>query len=153
MAFGAGANNVANVIAPLVGPDVVSTQVGVVIAGVAIGLGAFTIARRTLDTVSNDLTALPLQGALLVALTSAALSIGLSELGIPASFVLISTMSMLGLGWGRSARFGAGAQPIVESDERQLYDRNGAVRVVCMQFAVPLVTAVLAFFLFRSLLT
>jgi PiT family inorganic phosphate transporter len=104
MAFSAGASNVANAVAPLVGAGAISTNVGVLIAGGAIGLGAFTIARRTLDTVGNDLTDLPLTAALIVETISASLITFLSFIGIPASLAVSATMCIVGLGWGRATR-------------------------------------------------
>ena len=104
MAFSAGASNVANAVAPLVANGSLNVSQGVLLGAGAIGLGAFTIARRTLDTVGNDLTELPLLAALVVAVVSASLVTVLSALGIPASFVIIATMSIVGLGWGRATR-------------------------------------------------
>jgi len=104
MAFSAGASNVANAVAPLVGNGTISMNVGILLAAGSIGLGAFTIARRTLDTIGNDLTELPLVAALIVAVVSASLVTFLSWIGIPASFVVIATMSIVGLGWGRATR-------------------------------------------------
>ncbi|SFR32190.1 inorganic phosphate transporter [Halogeometricum limi] len=101
MAFSAGASNVANAVAPLVGNGSLSMNSGILLAGGAIAVGAVTIARRTLETVSNDLTELPLTAALVVATVSATLVTALSWLRIPASFVVIATMSIVGLGWGR----------------------------------------------------
>jgi len=77
---------------------------GIIIACVAVGIGAFTIARRTLDTLGSDITQLPLTAAIVVATVSAVLVVGLSAIGIPASFVVIATMSIIGLGWGRATR-------------------------------------------------
>jgi len=102
MAFSAGASNVANAIAPLVGSGAVSMNAGILLAGGAIGLGGVTIARRTLDTVGNDLTDLPLLAALIVEVVSATLITFLSVIGIPASLAVSATMSIIGLGWGRS---------------------------------------------------
>jgi PiT family inorganic phosphate transporter len=104
MAFSAGASNVANAVAPLVGSDALTMNEGILLAGAAIGLGAFTIARRTMDTVGNDLTELPLLAALVVATVSSTVVTALSALGVPASFVIIATMSIVGLGWGRATR-------------------------------------------------
>lgn len=67
-------------------------------------LGAFTIARRTLDTVGSDLTALPILAALIVEVVSASLITMLSQLGIPASLAVSATMCIIGLGWGRATR-------------------------------------------------
>ncbi|WP_266079371.1 inorganic phosphate transporter [Haladaptatus caseinilyticus] len=104
MAFSAGASNVANAVAPLVGSGAIGESQGVLLAAGAIGLGAFTIARRTLDTVGNDLTDLPLLAALIVEVVSASLITFLSFIGIPASLAVSATMCIVGLGWGRATR-------------------------------------------------
>ena len=104
MAFSSGTSNVANAIAPLVGSGALEMNLGIIIACVAVSIGAFTIARRTLDTLGSDITSLPLTAAIVVATVSAILVISLSAIGIPASFVVIATMSIIGLGWGRATR-------------------------------------------------
>ena len=104
MGFSAGASNVANAVAPLVGNGSLQMYPAILLGGSAIGLGAFTIARRTMDTVGNDLTDLPLVAAIVVATVSSTIVTFLSALGIPASFVIIATMSIVGLGWGRATR-------------------------------------------------
>jgi len=121
MAFSAGASNVANAVAPLVagGTGPLSASEGVLLAGGAIGLGAFTIARRTLDTVGNDLTDLPLLAALIVETVSASIIAFLSAIGIPASLAVSATMSIVGLGWGRATRttsIGQAAQAAVTGE-------------------------------------
>jgi PiT family inorganic phosphate transporter len=104
MAFSSGASNTANAVAPLVGAGALGMEPAILLAGVATGLGALTIARRTLETVGNDLTDLPITAAIVVAVVSATLISLLSALGIPASFVVVATMSIVGLGWGRATR-------------------------------------------------
>jgi len=104
MAFSAGASNVANAVAPLVGNGSLGLYPGVALAGGAIGVGAFTIARRTLDTVGNDLTELPILAALIVETVSATIISLLSAAGIPASLAVSATMCVVGLGWGRATR-------------------------------------------------
>ncbi|NHN60595.1 inorganic phosphate transporter [Halorussus rarus] len=104
MAFSAGASNVANAVAPLVGSGAIEINQGILLAAGAIAVGAFTIARRTLDTVGNDLTDLPLLAALIVEVVSASLITFLSYLGIPASLAVSATMCIIGLGWGRATR-------------------------------------------------
>ena len=97
MGFSAGASNVANAVAPLVGNGSLELYPAILLGGGAIGLGAFTIARRTMDTVGNDLTDLPLVAAIVVATVASTIVTFLSALGIPASFVIIATMSIVGL--------------------------------------------------------
>lgn len=103
MAFSSGTSNIANAIAPLVGAGV-DMDMMILLGCVAVAVGAFTIARRTLETLGNDITDLPLTAAILVAIVSSTIVIGLSAIGIPASFVIIATTSIVGLGWGRATR-------------------------------------------------
>jgi len=104
MAFSAGASNAANAVAPLVGSGELQLYPGIAIAGGAVALGAFTIARRTLDMVGNDLTQLPILAALIVETISATIITALSVMGIPASLAVSATMCVVGLGWGRATR-------------------------------------------------
>ena len=104
MAFSSGASNVANAVAPLVGSGDLSMSAGVAIAGLAVTIGAFTIARKTLATMGNDITNLPLTAAVVVMTVSATIVTLLSAIGIPVQLVVVSTMSIIGLGWGRATR-------------------------------------------------
>jgi len=103
MAFSSGTSNIANAIAPLVGAGV-DVDPMILLGCGAVAIGAFTIARRTLDTLGDDITDLPLTAAIIVAVVSSVIVIGLSAIGIPASFVIIATTSIVGLGWGRATR-------------------------------------------------
>lgn len=104
MAFSAGASNVANAVAPLVGSGAISIEVGIVLGTGAISLGAFTIARRTLDTVGGGITDLPLLAALVVMVIAASVTTILSSIGIPISLAVTAMMTIIGLGWGRATR-------------------------------------------------
>ncbi|MEF8813424.1 MAG: inorganic phosphate transporter [Halovenus sp.] len=104
MAFSSGTSNIANAIAPLVGSGQIEMNVGIAFGSVAVAVGAFTIGRRTMETLGNDITNLPLTAAIVVALISSLIVILLSGAGIPASFVVVATMSIVGLGWGRATR-------------------------------------------------
>ncbi|MCH7662038.1 MAG: anion permease [Euryarchaeota archaeon] len=104
MAFSSGASNVANAVAPLVGSGAITMEWGVIIAGIAVTIGAFTIARRTLETMGNDITNLPLTAAVVVMVVSATIVTLLSAIGIPVQLVIVATMSIVGLGWGRATR-------------------------------------------------
>ncbi|SDY38717.1 inorganic phosphate transporter [Halobellus clavatus] len=103
MAFSSGTSNIANAIAPLVGVGI-DIDVLILLGCAAVAVGAFTIARRTLDTLGSDITDLPLTAAIIVAIVSSVIVVGLSAIGIPASFVIIATTSIVGLGWGRATR-------------------------------------------------
>ena len=74
------------------------------LAVIAFGLGGFTIARRTLDTVGDDITELPILAALIVSIVGGTIITILSVLGIPASLAVSTTCCIIGLGWGRATR-------------------------------------------------
>jgi len=110
MAFSAGASNVPNAIAPLVSSRALEPDLAIGIATVAIGLGGFTIARRTMESVGSELSDIPLLAALVVMITASTVTTALSAIGIPISLVMASVMTIVGLGWGRATR------PIAASD-------------------------------------
>ncbi|MFB6270988.1 MAG: anion permease, partial [Halobacterium sp.] len=104
MSFSAGASNVANAVAPLVGGGLLEPGPAVVLATLAIGVGAFTVARRTMESVGNGLTELPLLAAMVVMVVAATITTFASWLGIPISLALSTVMTIVGLGWGRATR-------------------------------------------------
>jgi PiT family inorganic phosphate transporter len=179
MAFSSGTSNIANAIAPLYGAGLAMNPLILLGCG-AVAVGAFTIARRTLDTLGNDITDLPLPAAIVVAVVSSVIVTALSAIGIPASFVIIATMSIVGLGWGRATRsvtvaetvsgergpnvsVGALAaddptEPAPEIGEPEtvpsstdLFDPETTARVVLMQNVVPVLSTVGAYLAFRAL--
>ena len=104
MGFSAGASNAANAVAPLVGNGTIEANPAILLAVGAISVGGFTIARRTLETVGDDITELPILAALIVSTVGATIISILSWLGIPASLAVSTTSCIIGLGWGRASR-------------------------------------------------
>jgi PiT family inorganic phosphate transporter len=104
MAFSAGASNVPNAAAPLVGTGGLDTDIGILLATLAIGLGGFTIARRTMASVGGELSDIPLLAALFVMVTASTITTLLSYIGIPISLVMATVMTIVGIGWGRATR-------------------------------------------------
>jgi PiT family inorganic phosphate transporter len=178
MAFSSGTSNIANAIAPLVALDSVEMTPMILLGSAAVAVGAFTIARRTLDTLGNDITDLPLTAAIVVAVVSSGIVISLSAVGIPASFVIIATMSIVGLGWGRATRTVTVRQGIkgekeptvsvgaLTADEMpaigegdasdvpsasDLFNPGTSARVVLMQNVVPILSTVGALVTFTAL--
>nr|WP_247731703.1 inorganic phosphate transporter [Halovivax limisalsi] len=179
MAFSSGTSNVANAIAPIYGTGEVGMYPLILLGSAAVTVGCFTIARRTLDTLGNDITNLPLTAAIIVAVVSSTIVIVLSSLGVPASFVVIATMSIIGLGWGRATRttsiseaargeetrVSVGALTAEEEGEAvpeigeeeptdiprasDLFDPATTARVIIMQNVVPLISTVGAYLTFR----
>jgi len=105
MSFSAGASNVPNAAAPLVGEaGGLDADIAIVIATLAIGLGGFTIARRTMASVGGELSDIPLLAALFVMVTASTITTLLSWIGIPISLVMATVMTIVGIGWGRATR-------------------------------------------------
>ena len=104
MAFSAGASNVPNAVAPLVSSGALEADTAIIVATVAIGIGGFTIARRTMESVGSELSDIPLLAALVVMTTASTITTILSWMGIPISLVMGSVMTIVGLGWGRATR-------------------------------------------------
>jgi sulfate permease len=119
MAFSAGASNAANAVAPLVGSGgSLTVNQGVLLAVGAFGLGSFTIARRTLETVGNNITELPVLASLIVSVVGATVITVLSSAGIPASLAVSTTSTIIGLGWGRASRAATLAELATPSPDR-----------------------------------
>ncbi|MFB6201455.1 MAG: anion permease [Halorhabdus sp.] len=104
MSFSAGASNVANAVAPLVGGGVLGPDAAVILGSVTIGAGALTIARRTMESVGSGITDLPLLAATIVMVIAASITTVASWLGVPISLALSTVMTIVGLGWGRATR-------------------------------------------------
>ncbi len=105
MAFSAGASNVPNAAAPLVGDaGGLSADTAIIVATLAISLGGFTIARRTMASVGGELSEIPLLAALFVMVTASTITTLLSWMGIPISLVMATVMTIVGIGWGRATR-------------------------------------------------
>jgi PiT family inorganic phosphate transporter len=119
MAFSAGASNAANAVAPLVGSGgSLTVNQGVLLAVGAFGLGSFTIARRTLEMVGDDITELPILASLIVSVVGGTVITILSSFGIPASLAVSTTSTIIGLGWGRASRAATLAELATPSPDR-----------------------------------
>lgn len=178
MAFSSGTSNIANVIAPLVGSGDLEMNTGILFGSAVVALGALTIARRTLDTLGNEIAELSLPAALVVAPISAALVILLAALGIPASFVIVATLCIAGIGWGRKTRRRDDALSVAASTdsktsesaarpdgdtasvvrtrpadaaEEAVFDPRTTIHVVVLQHTVPALATAGAYLTFRFL--
>ena len=123
VAFSAGASNAANAVAPLVGQGgSLTVDQGVLLAVAAFGLGSLTIARRTLETVGDDITELPILASLIVSIVGGTVITILSYVGIPASLAVSTTSTIIGLGWGRASRAATLAELAIPAPERPEVD-------------------------------
>jgi PiT family inorganic phosphate transporter len=161
MGFSAGASNVANAIAPLVGSGAIPMVPGVIFGALAMAIGAFLIGPRTMTTVGNEITVLSLEGALIVEVIAATIITLLSWGGIPASLAITAITCVIGLGWGRASRQISvanelGFEEMTENDRHhsdddaeQLYSPATTRRIVTTWIASPTVAFVLSFVTFK----
>ncbi|MFC6729722.1 anion permease [Natronoarchaeum mannanilyticum] len=161
MAFSAGASNVANAVAPLVGSGLLAMTAGVALAGLAIGAGAFALGPRTMETVGEDITDLSLEASLIAESIAATILTGLSWAGIPASLAVVLTACVIGLGWGRASRrvplqaivrpegLTNGEQSTWAEDQLDLFDPTTTKRIVTTWIATPTVAGAVAFVAFE----
>ncbi|MDS0292695.1 inorganic phosphate transporter [Halogeometricum luteum] len=138
MAFSAGASNAANAVAPLVGAGgSLTVDQGVLLAVFAFGLGSFTIAHRTLETVGDDIIELPILASLIVSVVGGTVITVLSYLGIPASLAVSTTSTIIGLGWGRASRAATLAELATPKPERPEVDVSTGALLTSRAEEVP----------------
>lgn len=156
MAFAAGASNVANAVAPLVGSGVLAMTPGIALGGLAIGVGAFALGARTMETVGDGITDLTVEAALVVEVISATIITGLSWARVPASLAVTATMCVIGLGWGRATKqlsdpaSASPDAPASNDEPLDLFRPRVAKRIVATWFATPLLAGLLSFLVFLT---
>jgi len=96
-AFGIGTNNVANVVGPLIGANIIDPNFGFLIFSLLFGLGGFILGRGVLNTVSQEIVPLGVVSASVVSLVVSTFIIMCSILGLPAPYVQFSTLSILAI--------------------------------------------------------
>jgi len=155
MAFAAGGSNVANAAGALVGADALGMGPAVGLACVGIGLGAVVFGPRTMETVGEGITELPVAAALVVQSIAAAVITVLNVAAVPASLAVTTTMCVVGFGWGRASRVvdrtSQGCERVDDRTEGRrpsvddLYDADATRRIVTAWVASPAVAGLLAF--------
>lgn len=133
-AFGVGTNNVANVVAPLIGSLAVSPFLALAIFGPLFGLGAYISGERVLKTVSRDIVPLGEISAAIVSLITASFVIIASLLGLPAPYVQFTTFSVLAIS-------------SVKDGTRHTAGKSVFKRMISAWIYVPLATVFLSFLL------
>lgn len=103
----------------------------------AFGLGSFTIARRTLETVGDEITELPILASLIVSTVGGTVITILSYFGIPASLAVSTTATIIGLGWGRASRAAALPKLVTPTPERSDFEMATGALVTSRAEDVP----------------
>lgn len=98
-AYAAGMNNVANAIAPLVGAGMMDMDVGIILGGIFMMLGAMMLGGRVLETNGKKITPMTTIQGTIVSGVSGGLVIAASIFGIPVPLTQATTVSILGIGY------------------------------------------------------
>lgn len=134
VAFSAGANNSANSVGPLVGLGLVNANIGAVMAGVAMGVGALLFGGRVLDSVGKEITEICILRAVSVEFTGAAIILTASIFGVPVSLAEIVTAGIIGFSLAQQG-FTATAQ------------NRHVVRIAFFWFVIPFVAVAMGYFM------
>ncbi len=130
-AFSAGMNNVANAVGPLVGAGIMTTEVGVWVGGLFVGLGAILLGGKVLETNGKKITKLSLINGSFVSMTSGTLVIVASVFGIPVPLTQATTMAIFGVG--------------LADHGRKLWDNAVVKRIVKIWLISPLSSLVVSY--------
>jgi len=95
VAFAIGANNIGNVVGPLLGAGLISLNLGLFLFSPALGIGAWLLGSGTMNTAGRQIVPLGLVSGSLISAVTATLLIIASALGIPQSLVQLSIFSTL----------------------------------------------------------
>ena len=97
-AFSAGMNNVANAMGPVIAAGIMDINVGIIIGGLLVALGAFFLGSNVIETNGKRITNLSLLQGSTVSGIGATLVIIASVFGIPVPLTQITTCSILAIG-------------------------------------------------------
>lgn len=98
VSFARGLNDTPKMFALLLAAKAVGSEVGLPAIGAAMALGGLLNSRKVAETMAHKITTLELGQGLVANLTTAALVLGASRLGVPVSTTHVSTGGLFGIG-------------------------------------------------------
>ena len=136
-AISAGMNNVANAVGPLVGADFLTVESAMILGGVFIALGAFTLGGKVLDTNGKKITKISLHDGMIISLTGATITIIASIYGIPIPMTQVTTSAIVGAG--------------VANQGKQVFQQNIFKKIMMVWLVSPFISFLIALFLVQLL--
>ena len=133
-AFGMGTNNIANVVAPIIGSSAINPVLALAIAAPLFGLGAYMSGERVINTVSKDIVPIGEMSAVIISVVTATFVIIASLLGLPTPYVQITVLSVLAISF-------------VKDGPRYALEKTVFKRMASVWILVPLATIALSFLL------
>jgi len=133
-AFGMGTNNVANVVAPIIGSMAVNPVLALAVAAPLFGLGAHLSGKKVIDTVSKDIVPIGEISAVIISATTTTFVIIASLMGLPTPYVQLTALSILAIS-------------CVKDGTRHTLGKSVFKRMVSIWILVPLATTFISFLL------
>ena len=133
-AFGVGTNNVANVVAPLVGSLAINPVIGLALTAPLFALGARAFGGKVINTVSEDIVPIGDISATIVSFVTATFVIIASALGLPTPYVQFTTFSIFAIS-------------CVKDGVQCTLDKSIFRKMISVWILVPIFTAFLSFIL------
>ncbi|OGX17037.1 MAG: hypothetical protein A3K83_06205 [Omnitrophica WOR_2 bacterium RBG_13_44_8b] len=133
-AFGIGTNNVANVVAPIVGSMAINPFLALAVAAPLFGLGAYISGEKVINTVSRDIVPIGEISAVIISFITASFVIIASLLGLPTPYVQFTTFSVLAIS-------------CIKDGTNHTLGKSIFKRIILVWILAPLVTVFLSFFL------
>ena len=134
--YALGANNVANVTGPFVGPGMLTPFQGCLLGSLAISVGVVTFSYRVMTTVGKDIVPLDAFTALVAILSEAITVHFYAVLGVPVSTSQAIVGAVLGVGIVKGGR---------------LVNRNAVVKIAFGWLVTPAISALIAWLIYRAL--
>jgi sulfate permease len=103
-AFSAGMNNVANAVGPLVGAHLVPMNIGILLGGIAIAVGAIFLGGRVLQTNAKKITSFSLIEGVAISGTGSFLVIMASIFGLPVPLTQVTSTAIMGIGVAKKGK-------------------------------------------------
>lgn len=138
--FSVGTNNVANVVAPLIGSLGVGTPLWFLLISPLFGIGAYLGGGRIISSVSKDIVPVGEFSASVVSFITATFVLIASLLGLPTPYVQFTTFSLLGIS-------------CVKDGFKNTYGKSIVKRILWVWVLVPIFTGFLSYglhFAFRN---
>lgn len=134
VAFSAGANNSANVVAPLVGIGLFTPTVGAGMAGIGMAVGALLLGGRVIETVGKKIADICMIRAVSVELIAGTILFLAAIKGIPVSLAEIITSGIIGFSCAQQG-FGS------------TFRNKHVIRIAVLWFTIPFVTLGISYYL------
>ncbi len=131
-ALGIGANNVANIVAPITNVFPVNVFIIMIITSFLFGAGGFLMGKDVLNNLSKEIVPIGEPSASIISLVTSSLAITASILGLPTPYAQFTSFSFFGISCLKDGVNCTFKKPIIK-------------RFLCVWIIMPLITMVISY--------